>query len=215
MWNKLMEFIILLLCFFCFFFLFWLIIGYGQHKQDVLFEEFYKKHSVKTHAKILHFSDTFWRGGRKCAYNIVIRIQGQSGRSFEYNISTNNPAAKQYASIEEIEISCLPDVITKKCNIVDFVKGKCSDNADFYQKMDLCTIPLAVIPEDETFIRNGRAGRCKTLLCVFLVFCFVSIFYLICEQFPMPAVTNLITKFVPLIAVSLPIFTLLVSRRRR
>lgn len=206
-----MEVIIILACFFGFFFLIWLVVGISQHHQEVLYEEFYQKYAVKTYGEIISYQYKFWRGNEKYACHMIIRIQNQFGYSYECSLVTNHFSAKKYATVKKAEFFCLPDVITRKYNIVEFVKSKCADEIEYYRKPALCTIPLIVIPEDVAFVRNDRIKRSKILLCVFLGFCFVVIYYLIYEHFPMPAVTNIFTKCILLIAVFLSIFTLLVS----
>ena len=184
----------------------WIIVCITEHRKEKKYDEFYSIHAVRKHGEVVYYQEEIMRSRNGYVFNIVIKFYDEKNNPHRATLHTNHRSAKKYATVKEDEFLCLFDAI--KAN--DFM-----EYFDSLNRKEINDIPMVVLSAEENFVKTGRKDRLKIAMFVLSIFFSIGLLILIGENVPDSIIEKIsftVAKFVPLIAILIPISRLLFSK---
>ena len=171
----------------------WIIVCITEHRKEKKYDEFYSIHAVRKHGEVVYYQEEIMRSRNGYVFNIVIKFYDEKNNPHRATLHTNHRSAKKYAI---------------KAN--DFM-----EYFDSLNRKEINDIPMVVLSAEENFVKTGRKDRLKIAMFVLSIFFSIGLLILIGENVPDSIIEKIsftVAKFVPLIAILIPISRLLFSK---
>ena len=166
----------------------WIIVCITEHRKEKKYDEFYSIHAVRKHGEVVYYQEEIMRSRNGYVFNIVIKFYDEKNNPHRATLHTNHRSAKKYATVKEDEFLCLFDAI------------KANDFMEYFDSLNR---------------KTGRKDRLKIAMFVLSIFFSIGLLILIGENVPDSIIEKIsftVAKFVPLIAILIPISRLLFSK---
>ena len=177
----------------------WIIVCITEHRKEKKYDEFYSIHGVRKHGEVVYYQEEIMRSQNGYVFNIVIKFYDEKNKPHSATLHTNHRSARKYATVKEDEFLCLYDAIIAN----DFRKYFESLN-----RKEIMYIPRVVLSAEENFVKTGRKDRLKIAMFVLSMFFLVGLIIFIGAEVSDSLIQKIsltVVKFVPLIAILIPI----------
>jgi hypothetical protein len=191
----------------------WFIHCIQQWRIDKLYATFYKQYGVIEHAKVLNYDETFSLGRNHILIKLTVEFNDEYDNSYYASICTNNTVARKYKNVKEDDFLCLFDAMKAKGEFLNYLDSRAPSSSC----VELRDIPLAILPSDVDFVRNGIIERFYVPIYFYSFLLTIGLMLFVGERFSDSSL-NFISEFgymlITICSVFLVILIILSIRKR-